>query len=109
LAAHQALADEVKASADVVWPLTHSAWGEQGHLHAVLEAAGVQFVGTPPAKAADATDKLRCAIDAVVLAAALETESSTCTTWQVSAKADFVKRCDSAAGWQSGCRTWGTL
>lgn len=75
LAAHQALADEVKASADVVWPLTHSAWGEQGQLHAVLEAAGVQFVGTPPAKAADATDKLRWAIDAVLHAAALETES----------------------------------
>lgn len=68
---HQALADEVKASADVVWPLTHSAWGEQGQLHAVLEAAGVQFVGTPPAKAADATDKLRWTIDAVLHAAAL--------------------------------------
>jgi D-alanine-D-alanine ligase-like ATP-grasp enzyme len=99
----------VKASADVVWPLTHSAWGEQGQLHAVLEAAGVHFVGTPPAKAADATDKLRWAIHAVVLAAALETESSTCTTWQIPAKADLVTRCDDAAGWQSSCRTWGIL
>ena len=98
MAAHQALADKVKASADVVWPLTHSAWGEQGQLHAVLEAAGVQFVGTPPAKAADATDKLRWAINAVLHAAALETESSTCTRWQVSAKADVVTRCDVAAG-----------
>ena len=46
------------------------------------------------------------AIDAVVLAAALATESSTCTTWQV-LKAELVTQCDFAAGWQSGCRTWG--
>ena len=59
VAACQALADEMKASADVVWSVAHGAWGERGQLHATLEAAGVQFVGTPPAKAADATDKLR--------------------------------------------------
>lgn len=57
----QALAEAVKSSADVVWPVVHGAWGEGGQLQAALEAADVPFVGTPVAAADEATHKLRCA------------------------------------------------
>lgn len=55
----QALAEAVKSTADVVWPVAHGAWGESGQLQAVLEKAEVAFIGTPIAAAETATHKLR--------------------------------------------------
>jgi hypothetical protein len=109
----QALADEMRASADVVWSVAHGAWGEGGQLHATLEAAGVQFVGTPPDKAANATDKLRwhslhagglqrcgTASEAPIV---LKSSAHYCPSDHC--ESNF----DTAAGLRTSCKTWGTL
>lgn len=55
----EALAAHLKETADVVFPTVHGRWGEDGGLAAVLEDAGVPFVGTPSAAATLAYDKAR--------------------------------------------------
>lgn len=54
----QALAQDIKNTADIAWPVVHGAWGESGELQAALSAAGVNFVGSDRTSEA-ATNKLR--------------------------------------------------
>lgn len=49
----------MRGSSDVVWPVVHGAWGEHGLLQRALADAGVECVGTPPAAAELASNKLR--------------------------------------------------
>ena len=57
IATPEALVTHLKGSVDVVLPVLHGAWGEDGTLQALLEAQGVPFVGTSAAACAKAFDK----------------------------------------------------
>jgi D-alanine-D-alanine ligase len=55
----RATADEVRAlRGDVVFPVLHGAWGEGGPLQEILEADGRPYVGSAPAAARLAMDKV---------------------------------------------------
>lgn len=55
----QALAQEIKNTADIAWPVVHGAWGESGELQAALSEAGVNFVGSDTNASEAATNKLQ--------------------------------------------------
>ncbi len=51
--------DELRdCGADVIFPVVHGPWGEGGPLQEILEETGVAYVGSGPASAALAMDKL---------------------------------------------------
>lgn len=54
----QQVAEVVKNTSDVVWPVLHGAWGEYGQVQATLEEMGIPYIGTPPASAQLASNKL---------------------------------------------------
>eukprot|EP00192_Tetraselmis_astigmatica_P001783 CAMPEP_0117671742 /NCGR_PEP_ID=MMETSP0804-20121206/13512_1 /TAXON_ID=1074897 /ORGANISM="Tetraselmis astigmatica, Strain CCMP880" /LENGTH=1580 /DNA_ID=CAMNT_0005480255 /DNA_START=223 /DNA_END=4965 /DNA_ORIENTATION=+ len=53
----QELAAHIRETADVAFPVVHGRWGESGELAALLEAAGVPFVGTSAEASSVAFDK----------------------------------------------------
>lgn len=52
------LSDDPIRDADVVFPVLHGGWGEDGRIQAVLDLAGVAYVGSGPAASAAAMDKV---------------------------------------------------
>ena len=57
----QALVEQLKESADVVFPTAPDIGGAPGELQRLLEAAGVPCVGAASAAVALADDRLACA------------------------------------------------
>jgi len=52
------LSDDAIRGADAVFPVLHGGWGEDGRIQAVLDLAGVPYVGSGPAASAAAMDKI---------------------------------------------------
>lgn len=53
-----AVTPEMKDWADVVWPVLHGGYGEDGRIQKMLEDAGISFVGSGSAACALIMDKV---------------------------------------------------
>eukprot|EP00854_Cymbomonas_tetramitiformis_P027406 gene27406-33771_t len=57
----QELVEQLQASTDIVFPVMHGQFGEDGEFQSLLEAAGVPFVGTGAKASCQAFDKCTAA------------------------------------------------
>lgn len=56
----QEVAEQLKVVADVAVPLVTGEWSERGELQALLQKAGVPFVGAPSEAVTLAANRSRC-------------------------------------------------
>lgn len=65
------MAEQLKVVADVAVPLVTGEWAERGELQALLEKAGVPFVGGPSEAVTLAASRTRCPLHDDHIACAL--------------------------------------